>query len=169
MDHAVGSLLARLRTWWRTKVELSLLDSKEMGRVAGDLGLSTDALKELVARGPDAAHLLYERMQALGVSKADLDHAAHGVLRDLQRTCALCNGKVACERDLVKHPDDPVWKSYCPNAVTLQTLAMLKQNYLLVHERPTVNENETVACRLPSSATIVSQSRMASAYCSRAK
>jgi hypothetical protein len=126
MDHAVGTLLARLRDWWRTQDELGLLDPKEMGRIAGDLGLSRDALKEIVARGPDAAHLVYERMQTLGISKADVDHAAHGVLRDLQRTCALCNDKAVCERDLARRPDDPAWKRYCPNAVTLQTLAALK-------------------------------------------
>lgn len=125
-SHALSTLHARLRDWWRTQNELSLLDSKEIGRVAEDLGLSRDALKDLVARGPDAADLLYERMQALGISKADVDHAAHGMLRDLQRTCASCSEKGVCEKDLAKHPDDPVWKSYCPNAVTLESFASLK-------------------------------------------
>jgi hypothetical protein len=125
-SHAVSTLLDRLRDWWRTQVELSRLDSKEIGQVAGDLGLTTDALKDLVARGPDAAHLLYERMEVLGISKADVDRAAHGILRDLQRTCAVCGEKGTCEKDLAKHPDDPVWKSYCPNAVTLESLTKLK-------------------------------------------
>ena len=80
--------------------ELSDLDAKELGRVAADLGMSTNALKDLVARGPDAANLLYERMQALGISKADVDSAAYGVMRDLQRTCACCNEKGVCEKDL---------------------------------------------------------------------
>ena len=125
-SHAVSTLLGRLRDWWRAQDELSLLDSREIGRVAEDLGLSRDALKDLVARGPDAADLLYERMKALGISKADVDHAAHGMLRDLQRTCASCREKGICEKDLAKHPDDPVWKSYCPNAVTLESLTKLK-------------------------------------------
>ena len=125
-SHAVSTLLGRLRDWWRTQLELSLLDSKEIGQVAGDLGLTTDALKDLVARGPDAAHLLYERMEALGISKAEVDRAAHGILRDLQRTCAVCGEKGTCEKDLAKRSDDPVWKSYCPNAVTLESLKKLK-------------------------------------------
>ena len=125
-SHAVSTLLGRLRDWWRAQDELRLLDSREIGRVAEDLGLSRDALKDLVARGPDAADLLYERMKALGISKADVDHAAHGMLRDLQRTCASCSEKGICEKDLAKHPDDPVWKSYCPNAVTLESLTKLK-------------------------------------------
>ena len=88
--------------------------------------MSATALKGLVARGPDAANLLYERMHALGISKADVDHAAQGVMRDLQKTCACCNEKGVCEKDLAKRPDDPVWKSYCPNAVTLDSLTKLK-------------------------------------------
>jgi len=124
--NAISILLAGVRDWWLTQEELSRLDSKEIGQVAGDLGLTTGALKDLVARGPDAPHLLYERMEALGISKADIDHAAHGVLRDLQRTCAVCGEKGTCEKDLAKRSDDPVWKSYCPNAVTLQTLVTLR-------------------------------------------
>jgi hypothetical protein len=123
---AVETLLARVRDWWRAQNELTNVDPKELGRVAGDLGMSTKDLKDLVARGPKATDLLYERMRALGLSKADVDHAAHGIMRDLEKTCACCNEKGTCEKDLEKHPDDPVWESYCPNAVTLDSLARLK-------------------------------------------
>ena len=122
----VGALLGRVRDWWRRQEELSALGNKEIGRVAEDLCISTDTLRDLVARGPEAASLLYERMQALGISKADVDKAAQGVMRDLQRTCACCKEKGVCEKDLADHPDDPVWKSYCPNAVTLESLSELK-------------------------------------------
>ena len=124
---AVRTLLGRVREWWRRQQELNALDNKEIGRVADDLRISTDTLRELVARGPDAANLLYERMQALGLSKVGVDEAAEGVMRDLQRTCSCCNEKGICEKDLVERPDDPVWKSYCPNAVTLEALAQLKE------------------------------------------
>ena len=123
---AVESLLVRVRDWWSRQDELGYLDPKELGRVAGELGMSTNALEGLVARGPDAAHLLYERMRALGLSKADVDHAAQGAMRDLQRTCACCNEKGICEKDLEECPSDPVWKRYCPNAVSLESLARLK-------------------------------------------
>jgi hypothetical protein len=105
---AVETLLARVRDWWRRHDELSSVDPKELERVAADLGMSTNALKDLAARGPNAANLLYERMHALGLSKADVDHAAQGVMRDLQKTCACCNEKGVCEKDLAKRPDDPV-------------------------------------------------------------
>jgi hypothetical protein len=125
---AVETLLARVRDWWRAQNELAGINPGELDRVAADLGMSARALKGLVARGPDAANLLYERMHALGISKADVDHAAQGVMRDLQKTCACCNEKGVCEKDLAKHPDDPVWKTYCPNAVTLESLAKLKRH-----------------------------------------
>ena len=123
---AVETLLVRVRDWWRAQNELDGINPGELDRVAADLGMSARALKGLVARGPDAANLLYERMQALGISRADVDSAANGLMRDLQKTCACCNEKGVCEKDLAKHPDDPVWKSYCPNAVTLESLAKLK-------------------------------------------
>jgi hypothetical protein len=123
---AVGALLGRVRDWWRRQDELGTLDDKEIGRVAADLSISTSALRDLVARGPDAAHLLYERMRALGISEADVRRAADGVMRDLQRTCACCGEKGVCEWDLRERPDDPVWKSYCHNAVTLESLTKLK-------------------------------------------
>ena len=123
---AVGALLGRIRDWWRRQEELNALDNREIGRIAQDLRLSTGTLRNLVARGPDAANLLYERMRALGISKVDVNDAAEGVMRDLQRTCACCNEKGVCEKDLAERPDDPVWKSYCPNAVTLESLSELK-------------------------------------------
>ncbi len=126
-SHAsVQSLLSRVGDWWRRQNELSGLDSKELERVAHELGMSASALEDLVARGPDAASHLYERMHALGLSKADVERAAMDVLRDLQRTCACCNEKGRCEKDLLDRPDDPVWRNYCPNAATLDTLTRLK-------------------------------------------
>jgi hypothetical protein len=126
--HAVRTLLERVREWWQRQQELSLLDNREVGLIAADLGMTTSTLRELVARGPDAANLLYERMNALGLSKAEVDNSAQNVLRDLQKTCACCNEKGVCEKDLLQHPKDPVWKSYCPNAVTLDSLVKLREH-----------------------------------------
>jgi len=44
----------------------------------------------------------------------------------LQRTCACCNEKGVCEKDFTERADDPAWKSYCANAVTLESLTELK-------------------------------------------
>ena len=126
VQDAVGVLLHRVRDWWRRQEELSALGNMEVGRVAGELGISTDTLRGLVADGPEAANLLYERMRALGISKVDVDKAAQGVMRDLERTCACCNKDGVCAKDLAERPDDRVWQSYCPNAFTLDALLKLK-------------------------------------------
>jgi hypothetical protein len=105
---------------------LAGIDQNELGRFAGELGMASKDLEELVARGPDAANLLYQRMQALGLSRANVEPAAHGLMRDLERTCACCHEKGSCEKDLHKQPQDCGWKSYCPNAITLESLTRLK-------------------------------------------
>ena len=70
----------------------------------------------------------YARFTAQGpgddrLSKVDVDKAAEDVMRDLQRTCACYKEKGVCaRRTKAERPDDPVWKSYCPNAVTLEPL-----------------------------------------------
>jgi hypothetical protein len=125
-QEAVGALLGRVRDWWRRQDELGTLDDKELGQVAADLGIGTSTLRDLVARGPDAAYLLYERMRALGISEADVRRAADGVMGDLQRTCSCCDEKSVCEWDLRERPDDPGWRTYCHNAVTLEALTKLK-------------------------------------------
>lgn len=128
---AVEALLTRVRDWWRTHNELAGMDKQELGRIAGELGMTGDDLRELVARGPDAAHLLYERMRALGVSRSDVERSAHGLMRDLEKTCACCNEKGVCQKDLARRPDDPAWKDYCPNAISLEALTKLKSQYPL--------------------------------------
>jgi hypothetical protein len=124
---ALETLLSRVRDWWRRHNELSGLDPKELQKVAGELGMSTGTLEDLVARGPDAAAQLYERLDALGLSETDVERAAQGVLRDLQRMCACCDEKGRCEKDLRTDPDGAGWKDYCPNAVTLDALVRLKE------------------------------------------
>jgi hypothetical protein len=123
---SVETLLSRIRNWWNRQNELRGLDPMELERVAKEIGMSARDLENLVARGPEAATQLYERMQALGLSRTEIEHSATDVLRDLQRTCACCNEKSRCERDLRKRPDDQIWNDYCPNAVTLDTLAKAK-------------------------------------------
>jgi hypothetical protein len=120
-------LLSRVRDLWRRHNELSGLDPKELQKVAGELGMSAGTLEDLVARGPDAAAQLYERLDALGLSKTDVERAAQRVLRDLQRTCACWDDEGRCEKDLRNDPASAVWKDYCPNAVTLDALVRLKE------------------------------------------
>jgi hypothetical protein len=123
---AIGALLGRLRDWWRRQEELRSLSDKQVGLIAADLGISIGTLKDLIARGPNTTKLFYERLRTLGITKADVDRAAHGAMRDMQRTCACCKEKGVCDWDLAERPHDPVWKSYCPNADALDFINKLK-------------------------------------------
>ncbi|MDX2202444.1 MAG: hypothetical protein NW223_06830 [Hyphomicrobiaceae bacterium] len=124
-EHREG-IFARLIARWREQSELSQLPAGELDRVAGELGMTGEDLASLALKGPHASDLLYERMAALGITRDDADRLAHGLMRDLERSCACCADKGQCKGDLAQHPDDPVWKEYCPNAITLESLRRMK-------------------------------------------
>jgi hypothetical protein len=113
------SYLSRLREWWRRLSELDTMDRCELERIAGDLGMSGSELRELAARGPHAADQLHERMHLLGITRADVERLAHGLMWDMERTCARCSQKGTCKRELATRPHDPSWGGYCPNAGAL--------------------------------------------------
>lgn len=106
-------------TWWRRRAELDAMDRRELEHIAGDLGMTGAELKKLAAHGPHAADQLKERMRVMGITGADVEQAAHGLTRDLERTCTLCQEKGRCGRDLARQPDNPAWRGYCPNAIAL--------------------------------------------------
>jgi hypothetical protein len=134
----VEGFFARLYDRWRARNELAGIERSELDRIAGDLGIRVADLGNLVEHGADAAQLLYERMRVLGMSRADIEHSANGVMRDLERTCALCHDKGVCENDLNRQPDDPSWKAYCPNAVTLDDVL----TWLNAHRPAASKENQ---------------------------
>jgi uncharacterized protein YjiS (DUF1127 family) len=121
--------LERWRDWRRSREELGSLDRQELERLAGEFGMSARDLEDLSARGPGAADLLYERMQALGITRADVDRMAQGLLRDLEKTCSCCCDKPLCRKDLAMSPEDPAWKAYCPNALSLESIEATKRRF----------------------------------------
>lgn len=128
-DARADSLIARWRQWWRSANELGSLDRGELERMAADLGMSARELESLAAQGSDAADLLHQRMRALGITRADVERAGHSLMRDLEKSCSCCSDKAACRKDLAARPDDPTWKDYCPNAVSLASTAAMKGRY----------------------------------------
>jgi hypothetical protein len=68
-------------------------------------------------------------MRALGITRADAERAARGLMRDLERTCSCCTDKSVCKKDLAVHPQDPGWKAYCPNAVSLESVQAMKGRF----------------------------------------
>ena len=138
--------LVRLREWWRRRSELETMDPEELARVARDLGMSGRELRNLAARGPDAVHLLDERMRVLGLTRADVERVVHdlgelerigrevervvqGLMRDMERTCACCDEKGVCKKDLAARPNDDAWEGYCPNAVALTGAKIIKGHF----------------------------------------
>jgi hypothetical protein len=122
-------LLARLRDWWQRRSELDTMDPGELARMARDLGTTGQELKDLAARGPDAADLLHDRMRVLGLTRADVDRVVHGLIRDMERTCTRCDQKRVCEKDLAARPEDAAWGGYCPNAVALTGVKIVKTHF----------------------------------------
>lgn len=121
--------LARWRDWWRARDELGSFDRQELERLAGEFGMSAQDLEDLTARGPGAADLLYERMHVLGITRADAERVARGLVGDLERTCSRCSDKGVCRKDLARHPEDPAWEAYCPNAAMLESIQSAKQRF----------------------------------------
>jgi hypothetical protein len=76
----------------------------------------------MAAKPPDAADQQTQRLAALDIDRAALLRSNPRVARDLERVCSLCGQKRRCERDLASHPNDPVWRTYCPNTQTLDAL-----------------------------------------------
>lgn len=121
--------LVRLRDWWQARDELGNLDRQELERLAGEFGMSARDLEDLAAHKPGAPDLLYERMHALGITSADAERVARGLMRDLERTCSCCADKGACRKDLAGNPEDPAWKAYCPNAIVLESVQSTKGRF----------------------------------------
>jgi hypothetical protein len=125
LRNAANDLLARMRNRWRYNNDLRIFnryDSNEMDRMAREFGMNGSDLADLVARGPEAADLLYKRMRALSITQADVARMADGLMRDFEVTCSRCREKGTCEWDLANRPDDATWKAYCPNAVALEAV-----------------------------------------------
>jgi hypothetical protein len=129
MPDAVGTKPAmtgfeRFSAWIAERVrkiqeqsELDRMPAAEVARMALDLGLSEGELERLAERDDDQALLLGERLELLGLDLRTLSQ--QGYLRDLERTCALCDSKDDCRHDFVARPDSDDWKSYCPNSGVL--------------------------------------------------
>jgi uncharacterized protein YjiS (DUF1127 family) len=123
------STLTQVVNWWhetrkylRQLNELSQLPPAELERVAADMGLTCDELMR-VARQPDATSLLIEkRLAVLNLDREDISKLTPLLLRDLERTCALCSEKSRCAHDLAEDPLSVAWEHYCPNSSTLRSL-----------------------------------------------
>ena len=79
--------LARWRNWngrCAATLELNRCGSGEAERIARDLGVSGADLSILAGKWPDAADLLYRRMNEIKLDRMEITQAEPQVMRDLQ-------------------------------------------------------------------------------------
>ncbi len=110
------------RERWQRLHDLDSMSSDDVARMATDIGITTDDLRR-VAREPNGTvELLYRRLASLRLSAEDVRAVSPLLLRDLERTCAVCDEKGRCKSDFAESDNPAGWESYCPNSGTLRTL-----------------------------------------------
>ena len=97
-------------------------DSREVARIASDLGITAADLRDLAEARPGSADLLQEMLPALGVDPKTLAETDPLMMRDLQRLCVTCRNKNRCRRELDELSAAEHYHHYCPNAVTIDAL-----------------------------------------------
>jgi hypothetical protein len=121
----VELLINTFADWLRHRRELSeirQMDTADFDRIATDLRVAPSVLDTLVRQGPHAADELPKMLKVLGIDEADLARTQPLVLRDMERVCALCANKRACDRDLANGTAAEHYEGYCLNASTIDSL-----------------------------------------------
>ncbi len=117
-DGFFGHLVQRWHAWKERRDSLAALEScgrGEVARIAHDLSLSPGELRSLAAKGPDAADLLYRRMDELGLDRDSVEHGEPRAMWDMQKACSLCSSKGRCRHDFARGAAASAWQPYCPN------------------------------------------------------
>jgi hypothetical protein len=99
----------------------------EVANIAHDLSLSPSELAVLARSGPNAADLLHDMLNVLGLDKNALETDDPLVMRDLERLCTTCREKSQCRFDLANGIIADNFRDYCPNAFTLDALLQDKE------------------------------------------
>jgi hypothetical protein len=107
----------------------------DVARITADLKINQNELSALAKRGPDAADLLQKLLVVLGMDANDIHHGDPAVMRDLQRSCIMCDEKRRCKFDLINGVITENFHDYCPNAFTLDALLQAKQERRRVRRR----------------------------------
>jgi len=78
------------------------------------------------ARSVSRSDLLDRRVTALFIDPGATEKSCGGEwCEGIKLRCIRCDFPRACEEDLRRYPNNPVWQSYCPNAAKLIALTQL--------------------------------------------
>jgi hypothetical protein len=66
--------------------------------------------------------LLDCRMAMLGLDLSAVEGYDGTMFEAIRQRCASCHFRNACELDLKRDPNDPVWETYCPSTAALLAL-----------------------------------------------
>jgi hypothetical protein len=94
---------------------------RAMTSMAKDFGLSPGELRALAAKGANARQLAC-LLEALRIDIPALAQIEPAVLRDLQRTCSVCDRKPKCDRNIASKTAGASYYAYCANAAVLKKL-----------------------------------------------
>ena len=124
----MSNFVDRIREWFATQAgreELRRLGDQEIGRIARDTGFSVDELYQLNRLGPRDAGLLPHRLKLQGLDPREIGNRRPSLMRDMERVCSFCQRHGTCARELARpFPQSDRWKTYCPNAATIEALTM---------------------------------------------
>jgi hypothetical protein len=73
-------------------------------------------------RSTPSDDLLDCRMAMLGLDLSAVEGYDGTMFEAIRQRCASCHFRVACELDLKRDPNDPVWETYCPSTAVLLAL-----------------------------------------------
>jgi hypothetical protein len=126
---ALEGVLDAVANWFRkhhhaagSYDELTTWGPEEIARIARDVGVSSGELIHMAEKGPHAADQLPRLLRAVGVDPGMLSRDDPAMMRDMQRLCTACRRKRRCERDLAAGTAANNYRSFCPNAASLEKL-----------------------------------------------
>lgn len=126
---AIADWINKYRYMTTLHDEFQRCSPDEVRQIANDLSVPLDQLRALASKGPGAAALLDKLLVALSVDPDALQKSDPATMRDLQRLCIACRQKKRCQHELEEGTAAEHYRSYCPNAFTLESLfAEMKSN-----------------------------------------
>jgi hypothetical protein len=87
-----------------------------------DAGLTDEELHVIAEKARTLEDLLPLRLAVLHIDEAQFARADPALMRQLRKSCRLCDAKSRCTWDFVGDATNSRWEQYCPNAQALRSI-----------------------------------------------